>query len=145
MLSPLIGSPTPKWSRCAEYTTYSFFNFGSVPRYTPTRFGASTWLRSAETLASIEGGSVKRGSGLPASASASNSANVCPDPRKRNSARAGLKVTVSFGDFASSSDGSAIHMPGCEAASDIRDQGMSIDLGFGMLITRTAPDASTVF
>src|SRR5436305_14710079 len=91
------------------------------------------------------GGSAKRGSGLPASASASNSANVCPDPMKRKSACAGLNVTVSLGDLASCSDGSASHIPGCEAASDIRDHGMSMDFGLGILITPTAPDSSTVF
>src|SRR5215469_4414646 len=31
MRSPLMGSPMPMWSMCAERTTYSFFSDGSEP------------------------------------------------------------------------------------------------------------------
>ena len=73
------------------------FRVGSEPGSIPTTLGEVRVRVSAATLALSEGVRAKRGSGLWASASASSSAKLWPEPANRAFAFAGLQLAVKIG------------------------------------------------
>src|SRR5258708_38807470 len=67
------------------------------------------------------------------------SSNLWPDAAKSFSACAGLKVIDILRPCVSLNSASARSMEGCARLSDMRDQGMSIEAGLGVLMTPITP------
>src|SRR5580658_10253873 len=86
-----------------------------------------------------------RGSVLRSLAKAAISAKVCPEPEKNFSALAGFTVSDTFNPSVSLNFGSASTMLGRVLFAAMRDHGISIDAGFGMLIMPTIPAARYTF
>src|SRR5580692_3102363 len=130
---------------CADNTTYSSFNAGSLPGNFATTLADSIGFVSIAALACIEPASGNRGSVLRSLASAAISANVCPEPAKNFSALAGFTVSDNFNPSVSLNFGSASTMLGRVLFAVMRDHGISIEAGFGMLIMPATPAARYTF
>src|SRR5271168_2846132 len=139
MLWPAIGSPTPRWSRWAETTTYWLFSFGSDPSSLAIRLGELMWVTWVATWARRRVARAKPFSLWPASAAAKIEARVWPEPANRTSAWAGLKLAEKIGVFDPRRETSARAMEGRPISFICRDQAKSMALGRGMEITPTAP------
>ena len=139
--SPLIGSPTPMWSMCADRTTYSSRSAGSRPLIVATTLVESTSFTVRRVLSRTESGSTNRGSARRSLPSAAISANVCVVPLNSCSAWAGLNIAASMAPCVSSNSLAARYMLGRERLRAMRGHGISIDAGFGNTIVPIAPAA----
>src|ERR1700737_2010189 len=124
---------------CAERTTYSFFNAASLPGSLPTILADSTGVVFTLARALRETLSGKWGSGLRSLPNAAISSNLWPDAAKSFSACAGLKVIAILRPCVSLNSESASSMEGWARLSDMRDQGMSMEGGLGMLMPPITP------
>src|SRR6185437_13063659 len=92
MLSPFTARPTPRWSRCADITTYSFFSLGSEPSTMPTMFSDSIRSRLSRAEALSAPGIANVGSGFLSATSWVISSMVWPVPARTAAAPRSVSV-----------------------------------------------------